>query len=57
MPAVIDLLRRDHCKIEELLQLLEQERAVVDRADRPDFDILGGLTSLRSIGMLTTKAC
>jgi hemerythrin-like domain-containing protein len=43
MPAIIDSLRRDHANMQLLLQILEQEIAVFDRADRPDFDILAGI--------------
>jgi hemerythrin-like domain-containing protein len=49
MPVLIDSLRRDHANMELMLQLLEQEIAVFDRADRPDFDIIGGIVDyLRS---------
>ena len=43
MPALIDSLRRDHANMELLLQILEQEIAVFDRPDRPDFDIIQGV--------------
>jgi hemerythrin-like domain-containing protein len=43
MPALIDSLRRDHANMELLLQILEQEMAVFDRPDRPDFDIIQGI--------------
>jgi hemerythrin-like domain-containing protein len=43
MPALIDSLRRDHANMELLLKVLEQEIAVFDRSDRPDFDIIEGL--------------
>jgi hemerythrin-like domain-containing protein len=43
MPALIDSLRRDHTNMELLLQILEQEMAVFDRPDRPDFDIIQGI--------------
>jgi hemerythrin-like domain-containing protein len=43
MPAFVDSLRRDHANMEILLQVLEQEIAVFDRSDRPDFDIIRGV--------------
>ena len=43
MPVLIDSLRRDHANMELLLQILEQEIAVFDRPDRPDFDIIQGV--------------
>lgn len=43
MPALIDSLRRDHADMELLLKVLEQEIAVFDRSDRPDFDIIEGI--------------
>jgi len=43
VPALIDTLRRDHASMECLLQVLEQEIAVFDRAGRPDFDLLAGI--------------
>jgi hemerythrin-like domain-containing protein len=43
MPALVDSLRRDHANMELLLQILEQEIAVFDRPDRPDFDIIEGI--------------
>jgi hemerythrin-like domain-containing protein len=43
VPALIDTLRRDHASMESLLQVLEQEIAVFDRAGRPDFDLLADI--------------
>jgi hemerythrin-like domain-containing protein len=43
MPVLIDSLRRDHADMELLLKVLEQEIAVFDRPDRPDFDIIQGV--------------
>jgi hemerythrin-like domain-containing protein len=43
MPVLIDSLRRDHANMELLLQILEQEIAVFDRPDKPDFDIIEGV--------------
>jgi hemerythrin-like domain-containing protein len=43
MPALIDSVRRDHADMELLLKVLEQEIAVFDRSDRPDFDIIQGI--------------
>ena len=43
MPVLIDSLRRDHANMELLLQILEQEIAVFDHPDRPDFDIIAGV--------------
>jgi hypothetical protein len=43
VPALIGPLRRDHPNMELLLKVLEQEIAVFDRPDRPDFDIIEGI--------------
>jgi hemerythrin-like domain-containing protein len=43
MPVLIDSLRRDHANMELLLQVLEQEIAVFDHPDRPDFEIIAGV--------------
>ncbi len=40
MPVIIESLRKDHRNFEGLLQVLEQELAVFDRAERPDYEIL-----------------
>ena len=40
MPAFVDSLRRDLANMELLLRVLEQEIAVFDHTDRPDFDII-----------------
>ena len=40
MSAIVDSLRRDHRNFESLLQVLEQEVAVFECADRPDYEIL-----------------
>ena len=43
MPAIIDSLRRDHRNMEQLLKILEQELAVFDQGEKPDFGILSGI--------------
>lgn len=43
MPALIDSLRRDHADMELLLRVLQQEMAVFDHTDRPDFEIIEGV--------------
>jgi len=43
VPAIIDSLRRDHRNMEQLLKMLEQELAVFDQAEKPDFGILSGI--------------
>jgi hemerythrin-like domain-containing protein len=43
MPALVDSLRQDHANMELLLRVLEQEIAVFDHADRPDFEIINGI--------------
>jgi hemerythrin-like domain-containing protein len=43
VPAIIESLLQDHRNMETLLRILEQELAVFDRAERPDFDILTGI--------------
>jgi hemerythrin-like domain-containing protein len=40
MSAIIDTLRRDHRNFDELLRVLEQEMAVFDRTERPDYELL-----------------
>ncbi|MFN3745862.1 MAG: hemerythrin domain-containing protein [Hyphomicrobiaceae bacterium] len=43
MPALVDSLRQDHANMELLLRVLEQEIAVFDHSDRPDFDVIEGI--------------
>ncbi len=45
MPAIIESLRKDHRNFELLLKVLEQELAVFDRAERPDYEILEDIIS------------
>lgn len=40
MRTIIELLRRDHHNIEQLLRVLEQECDVFRRAKRPDYELL-----------------
>ncbi len=40
MTKVIEVLREEHRNIEKLLVVLEQELAVFDRRERPDYEIL-----------------
>jgi hemerythrin-like domain-containing protein len=40
MATIIDLLREEHRDINKLLTVLEQELAVFDRQERPDYDVI-----------------
>ena len=46
MPAIIGSLLQDHHNMERLLQILEQQVAALDRAGRPDFEILIGMPAI-----------
>jgi len=37
---ILDVLRREHRNIEELLRVLEQELDLFDRAERPDYEVI-----------------
>ena len=39
MVEVIDILRQEHRNIEKLLRVMEQELAVFDRGERPDYEV------------------
>jgi hemerythrin-like domain-containing protein len=43
MVEVIDILRQEHRNIEKLLRVMEQELAVFDRGDRPDYEVFGAI--------------
>lgn len=43
VPAIVQSIRSDHRKMEHLLDILEQELAIFQRGEQPDFDILSGL--------------
>jgi len=43
MVEIIEILRQEHRNIEKLLQVIEQELAVFDRGERPDYDVLGAI--------------
>lgn len=43
MSAIIDSLRQDHRNFESLLQVLQQEVAIFERAERPDYEVLEAL--------------
>ena len=45
MSAIIESLRQDHRSFEDLLQVLEEEVAVFERAERPDYEILEAIVS------------
>jgi hemerythrin-like domain-containing protein len=40
---IIDVLRQEHRNIEKLLLILEQELSVFDRAERPDYEVIGAI--------------
>jgi hemerythrin-like domain-containing protein len=40
MTYIIEVLRQEHCNIERLLRVLEQELSVFDRGDRPDYEVV-----------------
>src|SRR5262245_10664820 len=37
---IIDLLRREHCNVEKLLLVLENELKVFERGERPDYEVI-----------------
>ena len=43
MVEVIDILRQEHRNIEKLLRVMEQELAVFDRGERPDYEVFGAI--------------
>jgi hemerythrin-like domain-containing protein len=43
MVEVIDILRQEHRHIEKLLRVMEQELAVFDRGERPDYEVFGAI--------------
>jgi hemerythrin-like domain-containing protein len=43
MIEIIEILRREHQDIENLLRVMEQELSVFDRGERPDYEILGAI--------------
>ena len=43
MVEIIEILRQEHRNIEKLLRVIEQELAVFDRGERPDYDVLGAI--------------
>lgn len=45
MSAIIESLRQDHRGFEDILQVLEEEVAVFERAERPDYEILEAIVS------------
>jgi hemerythrin-like domain-containing protein len=45
MSRIIQTLREEHRNIEELLLVLEQELSVVDRNERPDYEIMRAVIS------------
>ena len=40
MTYMIEVLRQEHCNIESLLRVLEQELSVFERGDRPDYEVI-----------------
>jgi hemerythrin-like domain-containing protein len=45
MTGIIESLREEHRNIEELLLVLEQELSVLDREERPDYEIIRAIIS------------
>jgi hemerythrin-like domain-containing protein len=43
MVEIIDILRQEHRNIEKLLRVMEQELAVFDRGERPDYEVFGAI--------------
>jgi hemerythrin-like domain-containing protein len=43
MVEVIDILHQEHRNIEKLLRVMEQELAVFDRGERPDYEVFGAI--------------
>jgi hemerythrin-like domain-containing protein len=43
MVEIIDILRQEHRNIEKLLRVMEQELAVFDRDERPDYEVFGAI--------------
>jgi hemerythrin-like domain-containing protein len=43
MAEVIDILRQEHRNIEKSLRVMEQELAVFDRGERPDYEVFGAI--------------
>ena len=43
MVEVIDILRQEHRNIEKLLRVMEQELAVFDQGERPDYEVFGAI--------------
>jgi hemerythrin-like domain-containing protein len=43
MADLVDSLQQDHANITRLLRVLEQQVALIRRAERPDYDVLLGL--------------
>ncbi len=43
MPETIDILRQEHANIERLLQILERQVDIFERAATPDYDIVSGI--------------
>jgi len=45
MARIIELLRREHGDISDLLKVLEDELAVFDRQERPDYEVIQAVIS------------
>jgi hemerythrin-like domain-containing protein len=43
MVEIIEILRREHQNVENLLRVMEQELSVFDRGERPDYEVLGAI--------------
>jgi hemerythrin-like domain-containing protein len=40
MIEIIEVLKQEHRNIEKLLQVLERELSILDRGDRPDYEVV-----------------
>jgi hemerythrin-like domain-containing protein len=45
MATIIDVLRREHRNIENLLVILERELSVFDRGERPSYEVIQAVIS------------
>jgi hemerythrin-like domain-containing protein len=43
MVEIIEILRKEHQNVENLLRVMEQELSVFDRGERPDYEVLGAI--------------
>ena len=43
MIEIIEILRKEHQNVENLLRVMEQELSVFDRGERPEYEVLGAI--------------